>query len=185
MPHACACQRAEHEALRARAISAEPAARGQLAVDRAALRRALGGRAEVIEAMNAKASGRPGVNAARMWAFMTTSVYQSGDLPVLATREALQNGIDAIKAAIRARKTRAGEGRFEVTWDPERLMSPTPRGIRYSSSGTSPFIPYIISLSRKITGLLSRMAAFKRPLPSYGVEGETTLSPGTLVNIAS
>ena len=120
MPHACACQRAEHDALRARATSAEPAARGQLAVDRAALRPALGGRAEVIEAMNAKASGRPGVNAARMWAFMTTSVYQSGDLPVLATREALQNGIDAIKAAIRARKTRAGEGRFEVTWDSDR-----------------------------------------------------------------
>ena len=116
----CACQRAAHEALRANATTAPPTASGPLEVDRVALRAALGGRAEVIEAMNAKATGRPGVNASRMWAFMTTSVYQSGDLPLLATREALQNGVDAIKAAIRARKTRAGDGRFEVTWDPER-----------------------------------------------------------------
>lgn len=97
-----------------------PTASGPLEVDRVALRSALGGRAEVIEAINAKATGRPGVNAWRVWAFMTTSVYQSGDLPLLATREALQNGVDAIKAAIRTRKTRAGDGRFEVTWDPER-----------------------------------------------------------------
>jgi hypothetical protein len=93
---------------------------GHLAVDRAGLRAALGGRAEVVEAMGAKASGRPGVNVARIGSFMTTSVDQSGDLPVLATREAIQNGIDAIKAAIRARKTRAGEGRFAVTWDGDR-----------------------------------------------------------------
>jgi hypothetical protein len=93
---------------------------GRLAVDRAGLRAALGGRDELVEAMAAKASGRPGVNVARIWSFMTTSVYQSGDLPVLATREAIQNGIDAIKAAIRARKTRAGDGRFAVTWDGDR-----------------------------------------------------------------
>ena len=116
----CRAAAAAQEALRAKATAAPPTGAGHLEVDRAALRVALGGRAEIIEAMNAKASGRPGVNASRMWAFMTTSVYQSGDLPVLATREALQNGIDAIKAAVRSRKTRMGEGRFTVTWDPER-----------------------------------------------------------------
>jgi hypothetical protein len=55
-----------------------------------------------------------------MWRYFTTSVYQSGDLPVLATREALQNSLDAIKAAIRARKTRKADGHFAVTWDAER-----------------------------------------------------------------
>jgi hypothetical protein len=54
----------------------------------------------------------------KLWAFLAASLYASGDLPILATREALQNGIDAIKAAIRARKLRADAGRFEVTWDP-------------------------------------------------------------------
>jgi hypothetical protein len=108
------------ETLRAVATAAPPRDTGRLSVDRAGLRAALGGRDELVEAMAAKASGRPGVNVARIWSFMTTSVYQSGDLPVLATREAIQNGIDAIKAAIRARKTRAGEGRFTVTWDGDR-----------------------------------------------------------------
>jgi hypothetical protein len=122
----CGCRRPdplatfERESLRAVATTGHPREVGRLAVDRAGLRAALGGRAEVVEAMGAKASGRPGVNAARMWSFMTSSVYQSGDLPVLATRETLQNGFDAIKAAIRARKTRAGEGRFSVSWDPGR-----------------------------------------------------------------
>jgi hypothetical protein len=122
MSEGCGCRAAAaaQEALRAKATAKAPEKTGALTVDRVGLRAALGGRAEVIEALNAKASGRPGVNASRMWAFMTTSVYQSGDLPVLATREALQNGVDAIKAAVRARKTRAGEGRFAVTWDPER-----------------------------------------------------------------
>ncbi|MCK6527652.1 hypothetical protein L6R50_08845, partial [Myxococcota bacterium] len=112
----CACQASERLPISRGA----PKAAGRLRVDRAALRAALGGRPEVVEAMIAKAQGRPGVNVARIWSFMTTSVYQSGDLPVLATREALQNGSDALVAAVRARKLRAGEGRFVVTWDPAR-----------------------------------------------------------------
>lgn len=83
----------EQELLRAIATRERPRHVGRLTVDRAALRHALGGRAEVVEAMAVKASGRPGVDVSRIWSFMTTSVYQSGDLPVLATREALQNGI--------------------------------------------------------------------------------------------
>ena len=35
------------------------------------------------------------------------------------------------------------------------------------------------------TGLLSRMAAISNPLASYGLEGATTLMPGTFTNQAS
>lgn len=87
-------------------------------IDRMALRRVLGGRAEIVHAdAAAKATGRIGVNAGRIWQYMTTAVYQSGDLPALATREALQNAVDAIRAAARARQIGPREGRFEVTWD--------------------------------------------------------------------
>lgn len=65
-----------------------------------------------------RATGRPSVNVAQVWKFFTTSVYASGDLPVIAAREALQNSVDAIRAAIRARQIKESEGRFEVTWDP-------------------------------------------------------------------
>lgn len=108
------------EALRAVSTQEPPRDRGRLRVDRAALRQALGGNNELAESLEAKATGRPGANAAVMWRYFTTSVYQSGDLPVLATREALQNGLDAIKAGIRARKTRKADGHFAVTWDAER-----------------------------------------------------------------
>src|SRR3569832_1866409 len=65
-----------------------------------------------------------------------------------------------------------------VTSVPLRLTSATPIGIKYSLSGTSPFIPYICSLSIKITGSLSRMALFKRPITSAGLDGTITLRPG-------
>jgi hypothetical protein len=116
----CGCGHDVREALRVKVATTSPTRSGRLTVDSASLRRALGGRAEVIEAMNAKATGRIGVNASRMWQFATTSIYASGDLPVIATREVVQNGVDAIKAAIRARKLRSGEGRLVVTWEPER-----------------------------------------------------------------
>jgi len=131
----CGCHQAadhaafERETLRALATADPVRQRGRLAVDRASLRKALGGRGEVVEAMEAKAAGRPGVNASVMWRYFTTSVYASGDLPVLAAREALQNGVDAIKAAIKARKTRAGEGRFAVSWDEAR------RSITFEDNG--------------------------------------------------
>ena len=121
----CACQVAEraavqHELLRAVAAETPARQRGRLRLDHRALRTALGGRDELVEAMEAKAVGRPGANVGKLWRFLTASLYQSGDLPVLATREALQNSVDAIKAAVRARRTRAGTGRFAVTWDAER-----------------------------------------------------------------
>ena len=49
----------------------------------------------------------------------------------------------------------------------------------YSSSGTGPLVANIILSSKKTTGLSSRIADLRRPLASYGVEGTTTLTPGT------
>lgn len=107
---------ARQEALRAR--GARPEKRAKLRVDLLGLRRALGGRAELLEGERAaKATGRPKANVGAIWRYFTTSTYESGDLPVIATREALQNGLDAIKAAVAARQIKAGEGRFSVTWD--------------------------------------------------------------------
>jgi len=135
LPCACRAEGIQHELLRAVAEEQPARDKGRLRVDRRALRRVLGGREEVLEAMEAKAVGRPGANAAVMWRYFTTSVYQSGDLPTLATREALQNASDAIKAAVRSRKTRAGTGRFEVTWDRERRsLSWTDNGIGMDTS---------------------------------------------------
>ena len=137
----CPCRAAaiHRELLRAVATEEPPKDHGELAIDHGALRRALGGRDEILEAMQAKATGRPGANAAVMWRYFTTSVYQSGDLPVLATREALQNGVDAIRAAVRARKTRSGEGRFAVTWDAER------RALTWEDNGVGMDTPTILS----------------------------------------
>lgn len=97
-----------------------PRALGRLTINREALRAALGGSA-VVERQEAvvKATGRPSVNAAQMWRYFTTSVYASGDLPVIATREALQNSVDAIRAAVRARQIAPKTGRFDVTWNAE------------------------------------------------------------------
>ena len=110
-PPSCPC----HHALRI--PDATPKATGRVRIDKPALRLALGGQTEILEAMEAKASGMPGANVSRLWKFLTASLYASGDLPVLATRECLQNSRDACESAIRARKLRAGDGRFDVTWD--------------------------------------------------------------------
>ena len=119
-PPPCGCRpgRGAREALRTPGLLDPPKASGRVRIDRAALRKALGGRGELVEAMEAKATGRPGVNVGRIWAFLTASLYQSGDLPVLATRESLQNSADAVRAAVKARKLRADAGRFDVTWNP-------------------------------------------------------------------
>ena len=67
-----------------------------------------------------------------------------------------------------------------MTSVPSRRMTALPSGIRKSgSSGTSPLTAYSVSASMKMTGLSSRMADFSSPLASAGVEGRTTLSPGT------
>jgi hypothetical protein len=90
---------------------------GHIAIDRDALRRELGSSAEIADALPAKATGRPGVNVGIAWKFFTSSIYQSGDLPVLAVRELLQNSRDSLTAAIRQRQIRPEDARFDVTWD--------------------------------------------------------------------
>ena len=90
---------------------------GHIAIDREALRRELGASGEILDALPAKATGRPGVNVGIAWKFFTSSIYASGDLPVLAVRELLQNSRDSIAAAIRHRELRPEDARFEVTWD--------------------------------------------------------------------
>jgi hypothetical protein len=113
---------------------AAPKATGRVRIDRAALRRELAGVAEIREAMTSKLAGRPSANVGTLWLLLTRSVYRSGDLPWLATREAAQNGLDAARAAIRARQIKAGEGRFEVTWDAaEGSLTWTDNGIGMSA----------------------------------------------------
>src|SRR5215510_2107195 len=67
---------------------------------------------------------------------------------------------------------------------PTRFTSATPKGRVYSSAGTGPLSLYIILSSKKTTGLSSRIAVFKRPFASYGVEGNTTFNPGIWQNHA-
>ncbi len=116
------------------APGAFPKAAGRVTVDRAALRRELGGVAEVREAMTTKATGRPSANIGQLWLLLTKSVYRSGDLPWLATRESAQNGLDAVRAAIRHRQIKADEGYFAVEWNAaERVLTFEDNGIGMSA----------------------------------------------------
>ncbi len=128
----CPCQAsaARREALRALATAQPARQTGRLHIDRDSLRRAFGGRGEILEALEAKATGRPGANAAVLWRYFTSAIYASGDLPVLATREVVQNSFDGVTAAIRARKLKKGQGRIEVEWDGDaRSLTWTDNGI--------------------------------------------------------
>lgn len=107
-----------------RAVTHPPRAEGHLSIDKKALREVLGARPELLSAEGdrvLKGTGRIGANVAIVWRYFTTSVYRSGDLPVLAVREMVQNSVDAIRAAVKARQLRAGKGRFEVRWDEATL----------------------------------------------------------------
>lgn len=59
------------------------------------------------------------VNEGAMWKLAAEKMYGAYvDLPVVATREALQNSWDAIEEAVNAGMLeRAGDGQFNVTWD--------------------------------------------------------------------
>jgi len=58
-----------------------------------------------------------GADPAAVWKNYTTSIYESGDLVTLATRETLQNAVDAINAASRRSQIQRGEGVFSVTYE--------------------------------------------------------------------
>ena len=97
-------------------------ATARVRVDHLALRRELGGVPEIREAMTAKATGRPSANVGVIWQLLTRSVYKSGDLPWLATREAAQNAVDAARSAIRLRQIKPDDGYFAVEWDAARRV---------------------------------------------------------------
>jgi hypothetical protein len=92
-------------------------------IDLPALSKALGGKGWIVRSLEADQSGygtaEVGVDVAVMWKYFTTSVYAHGDLPVLATREALQNSRDAIDDAADRGQIRKGSGVFATTWDAE------------------------------------------------------------------
>ncbi len=104
--------------------------RGDLGGLHFALRNEKGRLAPLSEAMEVIDRGQPGADVAMLWSFFTTSTYASSDLPVVATREALQNSVDAIKAATRHRQIAAGTGQFDVTVsDDGRTISWADNGI--------------------------------------------------------
>lgn len=70
---------------------------------------------EYLSLATAKARGKPGANVRTMWKMTTQAIYSNRDLPLLAVREALQNSLDAIKAARRAKQH--AEGIFRVELD--------------------------------------------------------------------
>ena len=100
-----------------------PKAAARVRIDHLALRRELGGVPEIREAMTAKATGRPSANVGVIWQLLTRSVYKSGDLPWLATREAAQNAVDAARSAIRLRQVKPDDAYFAVEWNAaERVL---------------------------------------------------------------
>src|SRR3954451_25440239 len=72
------------------------------------------------------------------------------------------------------------------TCEPWRTTLAEPSGTVYSPSGTSPRTErYIFLCSKNSTGSSSRIDERSNPFASYGVDGTTTLSPGTWVKNAS
>lgn len=66
---------------------------------------------------------RAKVNAGAMWTLAAEKLYGSHvDVPIIATREALQNSRDAIGKAIKAREIGAKDGFFKVEWESEGRM---------------------------------------------------------------
>src|SRR5438034_9425126 len=73
-----------------------------------------------------------------------------------------------------------------VIWVPGWVIAALPRGTRYSSAGTSPRTDrYIFLCSKYRTGSSSRIDDRSSPAASYGVDGITTLRPGTWAKNAS
>jgi hypothetical protein len=77
---------------------------------------------------------RARANVAAMWTLAAEKLYGSWvDVPVVATREALQNSRDAIRLAVKAKQIGAKEGAFRVTWDPDgRVLGWEDNGIGMS-----------------------------------------------------
>ena len=99
---------------------------------------------------------------------MVRKLITSASMPSLANSSAAAKALPTISAKA-----------VMVTCLPGRSIFARPIGKTKSSpSGTSELWPYMISFSRKITGLGSRIAAFSKPLASAAFHGATTLRPG-------
>ena len=70
-----------------------------------------------------------------------------------------------------------------VTSEPSRSVRASPNGIRYSSSGTSSFIPHSVQASKVSTGSSMSTAVRSSPFASAGDAGTMILRPGTFMNI--
>ena len=70
-----------------------------------------------------------------------------------------------------------------VTSAPSRAVRPTPKGMRYSSSETSSFMPHSGQASKVRTGSSMSTAMRSRPLASDGLAGTMIFRPGTFMNI--
>ncbi|MFM7203305.1 MAG: hypothetical protein ACKO6N_21160 [Myxococcota bacterium] len=87
-------------------------------VNSKALRRLLRSQGDTLAqrlVMETLGEGQIGVNAQVVWQLMAQNMYRSGDVPLLAVRETLQNSVDAIRAAYRAGQLKPGKGLFRVT----------------------------------------------------------------------
>ncbi|OGK81944.1 MAG: hypothetical protein A2X52_17115 [Candidatus Rokubacteria bacterium GWC2_70_16] len=71
-----------------------------------------------------------------------------------------------------------------VTSSPSARTRARPKDTVYGGSGTGPVTPWSSRCSTNMTGLSSRMLWISAPLASWGVEGATTLRPGTCMNSA-
>ena len=86
-----------------------------------------------------------------------------------------------ISAASRARGTISASAAI-VTSVPGRTVRAVPSVSSTSPSGTSPLVAINDLCSNSTTGSGSRIAAAIRPTMSTGVEGATTLRPGTIMH---
>ena len=107
----------------------------------------------------------------------------SGTVVLTSITSALMPTAARISAALRETCTMLLVATSVMSF-PCRLISATPNGIVYSSSGTGPFSWYINLSSKRTTGLSSRIAVLSNPLASYGVAGSTTFKPGMWLNHA-
>lgn len=118
--------------------------------------------------------GQRGVVAVAMWKIAADKLYSSGDIVALATREAMQNSVDAVRAAYRSRgpyRLPRGEGYFAVTWGDVR------RDADGEYKGTLVFEDNGIGMDRKTAiDKLLKLGATEKPT-AVGPNGEVIEVP--------
>ena len=126
--------------------------------------------------------GHPSSATTARFVFLTDATTASTSSGRTVRRSSTSTSISSFSSARAAASAWCTifEWHTTVTSDPSRFTSATPIGVTYSSSGTSSRTRlYMISLSMKTTGSLSRIALFRSPFASFAVAGAITFSPGT------